>query len=390
MKIIYYCQYVLGVGHFFRSLEICRQLSEHEVILVTGGTPIDVVLPAHVRQFHLPEIMMDHNFDHLLSKDSEQSLNHIKILRRKYLYNLVQQEKPDIIFIELYPFGRKAFRFELDPILKAIRNKILPSSRVICSLRDILVEKNNPDSYETRVIETLNRYFDALLIHSDPELIKLDETFSKTKEISIPIAYTGFVTPKPLPNTRRKLRQELGLELNAFLILASAGGGNVGASLLENVINAFQFIEKENPFYLIVFTGPFMSEEKFNHLNKFSNNQVRIHRFTSDFVSYLAAADLSISMAGYNTCLNILAARVPALVWPFSQNREQKFRAEKLAQMGALQILEDKDLKPFRLAAVINQVMSRRFQPSKRIDLNGSINTAKWLKRWMHNIGNKS
>jgi predicted glycosyltransferase len=41
MKIIQYCQHVLGIGHLFCSLEISRALSDHEVILITGGPPVD-------------------------------------------------------------------------------------------------------------------------------------------------------------------------------------------------------------------------------------------------------------------------------------------------------------------------------------------------------------
>ena len=46
MKIVIYCQHVLGIGHLFRSLEICRALSGHEVILITGGPQLDSPLPA--------------------------------------------------------------------------------------------------------------------------------------------------------------------------------------------------------------------------------------------------------------------------------------------------------------------------------------------------------
>ena len=50
MKIVFYCQHVLGVGHFFRSLEICRALAGHEVILVTGGPRFEVQLPGHISE----------------------------------------------------------------------------------------------------------------------------------------------------------------------------------------------------------------------------------------------------------------------------------------------------------------------------------------------------
>jgi predicted glycosyltransferase len=95
----------------------------------------------------------------------------------------------------------------------------------------------------------------------------------------------------------------------------------------------------------------------------------------------MAAADLSISMAGYNTCMNILATRVPALVWPFPQNREQKLRAEKLAALGWMQVLGDQDLDPVRLAGLIARQLSQPDRPWKSVDLNGAANTAAWLER---------
>ena len=38
MRITYYCQHVLGIGHLHRSLEICKAIAvEHQVTLILGG-----------------------------------------------------------------------------------------------------------------------------------------------------------------------------------------------------------------------------------------------------------------------------------------------------------------------------------------------------------------
>ncbi len=386
MKIIQYCQYVLGIGHFFRSLEICRAFKKHEVILVTGGAAVDVPLPEHVREVALPGLMMDSDFKGLFPTEKGGSLGKVKQERQKLIFDLFSREVPDLFIVELYPFGRKAFRFELDPVLEGIRNNELPACKVICSLRDVLVEREDSAKYETRVIHSLNRYFDALLVHADPDLVKLDETFSRTDDISIPLWYTGFVTPKPPPGTRERIRQKLEIDEDEFLIVASAGGGHVGAPLLQSVVNAAEYIDKGKTVHVYVFTGPFMAEAEFGRLNAIARKGVRIFRFSPDFLSYLAAADLSISMAGYNTCMNILAADVPALVWPFSKNREQRFRAERLAGTGALRVLQEGDLKPSRMAAIVEKILSQPFRPTIDIDLNGAEKTAKWLEDWMSSL----
>jgi predicted glycosyltransferase len=286
--------------------------------------------------------------------------------------------------VELYPFGRRAFAFEIDPILKGIHYHILPSSRVICSLRDILVDrKKYQASYEAKVVDILNNYFDALLVHSDPSLLKIDETFFSIKNIAIPVVYTGFVTPKPAPDARKRFRNQLKIKADEKFIVASLGGGKVGKSLLKAVLKAFPILDTSIGCRLAVFAGPFMEEKDFDRLQPYANKKVRVERFTSDFLSYLAAADLSISMAGYNTCMNILAAKVPALVWPFSQNREQRLRAERLSEKGSMRVLGDDDLKPSRFADIMNHMLSQPSIPQLDINLDGANKTAKWIQDWM-------
>ena len=383
MKIALYCQHVLGIGHFFRTLEISRGFDGHEVVLITGGPEGGVSVPGHVRELRLPALMTDRSFSHLLSNQDCRPVPEIKAERQKLIFDFFKTASPDVWIVELYPFGRKKFRFELDPVLEGIRNGELPKCRVICSLRDILVEKDGVEKYEARVIDTLNRYFDALLVHTDPDLVKLNETFSRTDDIAIPLIYTGFVTPKPEPGARERLRDQLDIGKEDRLVVASAGGGNVGEPLLEAVTAAFGHLDAGGAVHLHVFTCPFMNDETFDRLQARGDGNVRVSRFTSDFLSYLAAADLSVSMAGYNTCMNIMAAQVPALVWPFSENREQRYRAERLAQLGALEILSDDDLKPERLAALMDRNISRKHRPQCRIDLDGAANTVRWVEGCM-------
>jgi predicted glycosyltransferase len=384
MKILQYCQHVLGIGHFFRTLEICRALSGHEVVLVTGGARIDVNLPGHIQEVSLPSLSMDKEFKNLLTGEKGNSVLEIKQERRRALFKLYKETAPDLFMIELYPFGRGAFSFEIDPLLKGIQYGILKPARVVCSLRDILVDKKKyAPAYEARVVASLNRYFDALLIHADPALLKLDETFSRVGAINIPVVYTGFVTPAPPAGARAKLRKKMGIKDTEPFIVASLGGGRVGETLLEAVIKAFKRLSPLNRGFLQIFAGPLMNPKKFERIEGYSDERINVERFTPDFLSYLAAADLSVSMAGYNTCMNVLAVGVPALVWPFSQNREQRLRAERLASAGSLKVLAEKDISPDRLAVIMEKTLSQPARPKNRIDLNGAANTAKWIEGWM-------
>lgn len=380
LKIIYYCQHIWGLGHFFRALEICRALADNEVILVTGGPPVNVALPPHVREFHLPGLMTDRNYDGLFPVDGARSLAAVKSERRRMLPELFRREAPAVTVIELYPFGRKAFRFELDPVLEDIRKGSLPPSRVYCSLRDILVEKSDSTVYEERVVRTLNRWFDGLLVHADPNLVRLDDTFSRVADLKLPVIYTGYVAQVPPPGTGDAQASRPVIAGDEFRIVASAGGGKAGIVLLEPLLECVAAFDFGRKIRLQVFTGPFMPDAEFARLQSFAGDRISVKRFSGEFLSLLAGADLSLSMAGYNTCMNILATGVPALVWPYPGDREQGLRARKLADRGALQVLAESDLQPAKMAAAIRRCLQNTPSPRPAVDLNGAARTAELIR----------
>lgn len=384
MRIAYYCQHVLGVGHFFRSLEIAKALAGHEVDLISGGPEVSVGLPAHVSLFRLPGLVMNDDFSELFPLESGRSLEEVKSERTRLLGERLLLFPPDLFLVELFPFGRNQFSFELLPLLKDIREGRFGPLKVVCSLRDILVEKREREKYEARVVKRLNEFFDLLAVHADPKLLRLDETFDSLDLVRIPVRYTGFVTTRPSPGAGIALRRELGLSPGRKLIVASIGGGKVGGKLLFAALQAFARLDLASA-RMHVFSGPYMDAAEYLALEKLASSipGVVLERFTDRFPDYLDAADLSLSQAGYNTAMNILAAGVPALVWPFDQNREQRLRAERLAQLGALGILEDADLSPDTLAGRMAEALKsdKRSGPPP-VDLDGAANTARLLEEF--------
>ncbi len=376
MKILIYCQHVLGIGHLFRTLEITRAMQEHQVTLVLGGPPAELNLPGHVRVVQLPGLKMDAEFSELMPVDPDRTLEDIKKERSAKLFSLTREMQPDIIMIELFPFGRNGFSFELLPLLKAVRCGKIRAGKVVCSLRDILVEKKNQTKFEQRVIDRLNSLFDGLLIHGDPSVIGLDATFSRMNDITVPVTYTGYVCEKSTPEEGNALKNEINMQSGEKLILVSAGGGNVGYELLRSSLSAFALLKF--PVRMQVFTGPYMGEDEFTILNQQRIPGTRIERFTDNFPAWLAAADLSISMGGYNTTMNVLASGIPAIILPFAQNREQRMRTEKLTRMSNILLVDENNLSPSILTEQIS-IMIGKDKKTSEILLDGAEKTNEWL-----------
>ena len=381
MKVSFYCQHVLGIGHFHRSLEICKALAvRHRTTLILGGPPVAVDYP-DIAALILPGLEMDEEFLSLVPCQAGTSLAAVQEERRRLLHDHLQHNRPDIFITELYPFGRKAFRFELDPLLSELRAPSSPNCLCCCSVRDILVEKKEGrEKFERRVVQTLNTSFDGILIHADPQVVPLSATFGLLDDIEIPMYYTGFVAKAKSTGNSQVIDKMLHQGPNDKLIVASIGGGNVGSELLQAVIVAFARLHSKN-VHLQIFSGPYCDAESYRMLSANNAENITVSRFTDRFPDWLEAADLSISMAGYNTCMNLLQAGIPALVYPYKQNREQRLRAEKLAAKAPILVLDEDDLDPVRLAHCMDEQLTRP-RATNIININGATESVRQLEHW--------
>jgi len=320
---------------------------------------------------------MDADFSGLQPVDTGRSLEEIKERRKVQLIELLDFLQPDLLLIELFPFGRCGFRFELDPLLAHVRRQ-QKKCRVVCSVRDILVERDNQVKFEQRVVERLNSFFDLLLIHADPEIIELDQTFSRIRDIQIPIRYTGYIAEKGEQESSQQLRRSLHLAGGEKLVVVSAGSGSVGVRLLESALAAHAILSREQGLRLQLFSGPYLADDRFAQLVEMAAPGAVVARFSDHFADWLAITNLSISMGGYNTTMNVMAAGCPALILPFSQNQEQRMRAERLSTQAPLQILEEEDLLPERLVEMMKTMLQKQsYRPE--FSLDGAEETARLL-----------
>jgi predicted glycosyltransferase len=380
MRIVFYCQHVLGVGHVFRSLEIIKGLKDHEVIMVTGGAEVDFDPPANMTQIQLPGLMMTPDFKNFIPlEEGVTDVEDVLTRRLKQFKTIMKKYRPDVFMVELFPFGRKKFRFELLPILEAVNFGTWGPCKAVCSVRDILVEKDDMQRQVHRVHAMLNPNFQAVLVHSDPKLVALDETFPGVDGIVPEVHYTGYVARKPKPGAGAALREELGLG-DTPLVVQSVGGGHIGSNLLRSTLAASPLVSKTHPHKLMVFTGPYATDEDFAEYQAMAEGYdwITVRRFTKRFPDYLDAADLSISLGGYNTTMNLLATGTYGLMYPFLQNREQHMRTERLEKLGIVKMILDDDLAPEIMAENITAGLDRTPTPHG-LDLNGGENSGRIL-----------
>lgn len=333
-RLLFYCQHSVGLGHLVRSMNLAGGLAEDfDVTLLNGGPwPQDLAQPPSIDIVHLPALGLDAD-NALVSRDDRYTVEQAVEARKSLIMDSFRETAPDVVLIELFPFGRKKFRGELMPLLEEAR-AAEPAPFVACSLRDILVGKRDQEAHDDRASRVTNEYFDAVLVHADERFVSLEETFRPTVPLQTPVHYTGFVRGAQVARPERPREQR---------VLVSAGGGLVGAPLFRAAIEAHPRVMDLGLRTTIV-TGPFLPEPVVEELFRRAEETtgLEVVRYLPDLAGEMAASRVSVSQAGYNTTMDILSSSTPSVVVPYGEGREdeQAERSRRLERLGALRVLD--------------------------------------------------
>jgi predicted glycosyltransferase len=373
-RVLFYVQHLLGIGHLRRAAIIAQALARQglNVSFVAGGAPagdLDFARSGIELVQLPPALSADAQFSAIHDEHGKPIDDGWRRHRKRLLLDAFAARRPDLLLIEMFPFGRRQFAFELEPVMMMAKDLGVP---VAVSLRDILVAKDKP-ARTAETVSRVNQFVDAVLVHGDPDLIRLEATFPAVGDIRPPVIYTGYVAEADEgPATPPAEGEE---------ILVSVGGGAVGGPLLRAALAARPMTSLARaPWRLIA--GPNLPESEFAGLAANLQPGVMLERFRTDFRELLAASRLSLSQAGYNTIMDILGAGARALVLPFAEGAEseQTLRARLLAARGLLSLAEP-PFEPAPLARAIEAALARPRPGVDRIDCHGAEASAGYLKR---------
>ncbi|MBL4907847.1 MAG: hypothetical protein JKX94_10380 [Sneathiella sp.] len=375
-KVLFYVQHLLGIGHLRRTLTLSRNLvqSGFDVTIVSGGHEIGMDLGG-AKIVQLPATRAtDLFFKTLVDEDGQQIDDNWRKMRSDKLLQAWRDCDPDILITELFPFGRRQMRFELLPLLDAAKASSKPPL-IISSVRDILVAQTKPGRND-EMLALVEKYFDRVMVHGDPDLISLDETFPHTVRIKDKIHYTGYVVDR----TGVK-GDENAPGFNEVIV--SSGGGAVGTDLLKTAMAAKPLSHAKDLTWRLM-VGTTVEETVYDDLCQMAPAGVIIERARKDFTTLLMNCRLSISQGGYNTVMEILYAKCRSVIVPYAGGveTEQTLRAELLAQKGALHIANEEGLNPQSLAAKVDEALND-MPANSAIDVNGGQKTAALLTQWL-------
>ncbi len=365
-KVLFYVQHLLGVGHVFRARRLCEGFAAAglDIEIIFGGEPLPDMTFAADAVHLLPPIRagaIDYSFN--VDVDGNRLSREYMARRQEKLLEIFAGLSPDLILFEAWPFGRRVVRHEILTMLNAAQSRTRPPL-VYSSVRDILQESRKPGRSE-EVIGVIDKYVDGVLVHSDPKIIRLDETFPLANKIADKLHYTGFV------------RAEQKTEAHAsekFDVIVTIGGGAFGEGLIKAALAARALSSMKSAQWCLA-TGPNLPADSVAFLQNNCPDGVTITPFLPDLASHLVRAGLSISQVGYNTTMDVLSAGenggCKALFVPsdIAGQTEQLRRAQLLEGKGLAICLPESRLTAQSLADAIDRAMAL---PSRSVNIDFS------------------
>jgi predicted glycosyltransferase len=168
-------------------------------------------------------------------------------------------------------------------------------------------------------------------------------------DIAAKMVFTGYIRRRvPSASDVLAARSALGLSENDKLVLVTIGGGGDGHPVVNTFLSAFEPGLGGVPegLRVAIVTGPFISDHDYHDVLKRSEAMgfmtLKFHRYME---ALIGAAQVVVSMGGYNTVCEIASQGKPFLIVPRTVPREEQLiRAQVLCTQGFCDYLHPSEL----------------------------------------------
>lgn len=391
-KLLVYSHDTYGLGNIRRMLSICKHLIDTMPdisILVVSGSPMvhSFRIPQRLDYIKLPCLKRTEKEGYsvkYLGTDIDETMR----LRSEVVLSAVTHFKPDLFLVDKKPFGVKN---ELKGVLRYLKFH-LPETKQVLLLRDIL---DKPEATikiweKNRYYDAVRSFYDLVLVVGSPEVLDIRSEYRFPPSVYDKVQFCGYIKKEGGGKSRSDLRTELRVD-GERLILVTPGGGEDGYRLIKTYIAGLEWMPQGHNTRSVIICGPEMPEAQRKKLYEETAPypHVSISEFTDDLIGYMDAADLVISMGGYNTVCEILSLQKKAVVVPrVKPVEEQWIRAERMARLGFFKTIHPDLLAPRSLmTAVMDELSAKKRSPAQlpELDLGALPRIACWVSRLLSN-----
>ena len=333
-RLLVYSHDTYGLGHLRRCLQIATGLSTltpAPSVLVATGSPRaqSFALPQGCDTLTLPAVTKSADGGYV-SRSLDIAFEDLVELRSELLDAAGRAFAPDAVLVDHAPAGMGG---ELRRLLARMATSPR-RPRLVLGLRDVIDDAAvvRADWDRNGIWELIDRVYDAVLVYGDGSVLTTAEELGLVQRFPDKVRFVGYLAAGP-----SRARPD-----EPPMVLVTTGGGGDGAALLRAYATFLDHLAAPTSFSSVIVAGPLLARRRRDEIERrFAavGHRVEVVTFTDRMDELLARASAVVSMAGYNTVVEILASGVPALLVPRERpRREQTLRAERLDGVGGITV----------------------------------------------------
>lgn len=386
-KAMFYCHDTYGLGHLRRTLTLASHLRasmpQMSQLIVTGSPMADgFPFPEGTDYVKLPAVTKNGDGEYE-PRSLTSSFDNIRDMRQDILLSAARHFEPDFFIVDHAPAGMKGEAVETLRFLKRTH----PDTKLILGLRDIIDEapKVRQTWAKEGVYELLDDVFDLILVYGHRNFYDVVKEYGLSEKAAAKTRFVGYLGREPGSRSPAEVRATLPMQTDK-LVVVTAGGGGDGKELFNAVLQGLQKNPNSVNFDCLLIGGPLMSQDDRVELQSLLGSQNKLHflDFTDDMSSYLGAADVVVSMGGYNSICEILSLGLPAIIVPrVTPRKEQLIRAEVLSRRGLVHMIHPQDLTPSRVLAATRGILANADAEQYSMPMDGLRNVLSALTSLM-------
>jgi predicted glycosyltransferase len=277
--------------------------------------------------------------------------------------------QPDVFVVDNVPAG---LRGEILPTLRYLKGSS-PGTRLVLGLRDIIDDPAHVRRAWMRdgAYRLLDDVYDLIIVYGDQDVYDVVREYGFSERAAAKTRFVGYL--------ERELADDATLPSGAArsqpLVLVTAGGGGDGYGLFRAALDSVRAVPAADQFDWLLVGGPLLPADDRKNLaaKSAASASVRFLPSTPDLLGFVAAADVVVSMGGYNSLCEILSFARPALIVPrVAPRREQLIRASILSERGLVRMVHPDALTPGRLVQEIVELVGQAM-PADRLPYFGGL-----------------
>ncbi|MBE6485706.1 MAG: UDP-N-acetylglucosamine--N-acetylmuramyl-(pentapeptide) pyrophosphoryl-undecaprenol N-acetylglucosamine transferase [Methanosphaera stadtmanae] len=331
----------VGIGHSSRDLALANYLKKygHNIEFASYGSGLKYLQKYNFKTYSLPKMNFEGHDGEINIEESIKQSKDIPFTFIKSMYKesrIIKKSKPNVIICDSH-YSMPIIAKFLNIPCYIITNDLTFGFSKSTQMKSI---KYFEKSIRRFIIE-ITKSCKKIMIPDIPGVIEIPEELKNKTEFIGPLLHYN---ANEL-GTKHEIRQKYNINDEDKILVVTIGGSEFGKIMIKNICDISKSIEADK---IIIFTGLEVETSSFDDYD----SKVIIYEFTHNLVEWMKLSDLTITLAGHTTSMELLSIKQPNIMMPILNHIEQERNSKRMEKTGITQVVEINNTE--KLLEIIN------------------------------------